>query len=192
MKRALTFVVLGLLPSFARAEPVVTVTVNVPEPPQVIVEAPAPLPPVPPPVPPPVIAPPPLVVVPPPAFAPEQCPAPTSCDYLDDLERRGRSKKIAGGLMIGIGMASLIGGAIAAGWAAVDHAAPASYGRYERDDAIIIGGAVASFLGGLTMLAGIPVTIVGSYQVGKARRLRATLAPVVGANQAGASLLVRF
>ena len=179
MKRALMLV--ALLPLAARAQPVVSVTVNAPE-----VEEPTPLP-APVVQPPVVIAQPPLVVIPPPpptAFAGGQCAVPTTCDYLDDLERRGRAKKIAGGLMLGIGGAALIGGAVAAGWAAYDHGIGGSVTQKQHDDdGIIIGGALVSLLGGLSMLAAIPVEIVGTYQVNKARKLR--LAPVIGMRNAG-------
>jgi hypothetical protein len=88
---------------------------------------------------------------------------------VDDLYRRGHAKKVAGGLMIGLGLASFIGGAAAAIYGAVG---PWGLRETPQQDAFIIGGSIASLAGGLIMIAGIPVSIVGSYQVDKAMRRR--------------------
>src|SRR5262249_54321501 len=96
---------------------------------------------------------------------------------VDDLYRRGRGKKIAGGLLIGLGVLSLVTGAAVAIAGAMPHFT--EYGGYgfgagysHHNQGMVVGGGSVAFLGGLSMLAGIPTIIVGNYQVGKARRLR--------------------
>src|SRR5262245_43563917 len=100
-----------------------------------------------------------IVPAPPPVYANFPSPA-------DDLERRGRSKKIAGGLMIGLGAAALVGGSIALGFV---HDASFLLTDSQQTN-LLVGGSIAALAGGLTLLAGIPVAIIGAHQVNKARR----------------------
>jgi hypothetical protein len=129
-----------------------------------------------------------------PPAAPDYVPAPPYAPPLDpvELEHRGKRKKIIGGLLIGVGTALSIAGAVlfidgawdsrCSGHEEHIHCAP-SPGDGEAQF-----GVGALLVGQIMTLVGIPVYVVGGRQMAKARRLaaRVALQPLVGSGGSGA------
>ena len=80
-----------------------------------------------------------------------------------ELVRRGHRKKVAGGVLMGIGSAMLAGGMVLV---AIDSASHHPGGPLEP------AGQILGLVGAPLILAGIPTYIVGGYQMDKGRRLQ--------------------
>jgi hypothetical protein len=127
-------------------------------------------------------------LTPPPPIAPPgycysplpPCPAPVDAD---DRERRGRSKKIAGAIMLGVGAALSVAGI---GLLATSRS-------YNESTHIPLGG-TALLVGQLSSIAGIPVYVVGAAQVDRARRWRGqwTVTPLSSSAGSGVVAQVGF
>jgi hypothetical protein len=114
-----------------------------------------------------------------------------------ELEHRGRSKKVAGAVLMGLGFGLA---AIGIG-VALDGALHAQCSGHEEHAVCVPSaattemdlGTTTAVVGTLMGLVGIPVYVVGSVQVAKARRLSAvTLQPLVSSTGAGAMAGVRL
>ena len=110
--------------------------------------------------------------VPPPATQPYYLPR---LEQPSELERRGRSKKLAGSLLMGLGAAVILGGAGLFGWG-LDGCRDLESQRNCIDNPTMIGGAAAVLVGLGLFIAGIPVYAVGVRQIRKAKRLSAQFA----------------
>ena len=86
----------------------------------------------------------------------------------EELVRRGHRKKVAGGVLMGIGSAMLVGGIVLV---AIDSANRRPGGPLEP------AGEIISAVGAPLLIAGIPTYIVGGYQMDKGKRLQIPPAP---------------
>jgi hypothetical protein len=110
--------------------------------------------------------------VPPPATQPYFVPR---LEQPSELERRGRSKKLAGSLLMGLGAAVILGGAGVFGWG-LNSCQDFESQRTCIDNPAMVGGAAAVLVGLGSFIAGIPVYAVGVRQIRKAKRLSAQFA----------------
>jgi hypothetical protein len=109
--------------------------------------------------------------VPPPATQPYFVPR---LEHPSELERKGRSKKLAGTLLMSLGAGVLLGGAGLFGWG-LDNCRGFESERTCIDNPAMVGGAAAVLVGLGAFIAGIPVYAVGVRQIHKAKRLSAQL-----------------
>jgi hypothetical protein len=100
--------------------------------------------------------------------------------------RPGRSY----GLLVG-GIAMLVGGALL-GAGGFILTAKGSLGEGSRCDACVGGGVTMMVAGGLTHLAGIPVTIVGGFKASRSASAPSRPAPAVAVGPAGGSVRWTF
>lgn len=123
-------------------------------------------------------------VAPPASVSPTECPA-LNYSRADRDYAPGRSKRVTGGMLLVLGIATLIPGAAMAGWA---HDYDPATDRPVSDlRAIKIGGGVAAAVGSLSVLIGIPVLAIGVREGHSARtERRVTFAPSVGPTVGGA------
>lgn len=111
-----------------------------------------------------------------------------------ELERRGQHKRVAGGVLMGLGAAlTILGMALAIDVAAnrqISCSGHEEHATCTPSPALteLQSGYVAAVGGQLLLLAGIPVYVVGSVQVARARRLAPQLAvqPLVSSAGGGA------
>src|SRR5262245_53012158 len=125
------------------------------------------------------------VIPPPPPGAPQWMPNPEA----QDLLQRGRRKKLAGALLMGIGGGVLLTGTALAAWAYTAN----DCGQFANmrgcvNNPVFQTGAVAIAVGFGALIAGIPVYAVGAAQVRRAQRMSLTLMPAPG----GASLQMQY
>jgi len=107
------------------------------------------------------------------------CP-PLSGQRVDrDLEP-GKGRRIGGAMMIGLGIATLIPGAVMTAWS-VDRDPTLQTSQSELDS-ILIGGATATAVGAASILAGIPVLVSGVRAGREARREGVVVAPSIQIN----------
>lgn len=108
--------------------------------------------------------------------APQGAPCgPLSYSRTDKDYHPGRNLRIAGGLMIGLGLATAAVGAGVAAWGA---AKDVGGDTTEHDkDVRVISGSVVAGIGGLSLIAGIPMVVEGVRQGRAAKERQFTLAP---------------
>jgi hypothetical protein len=99
----------------------------------------------------------------------------------------GRGQRVAGGMLVGLGLATLVPGAAILGWEERSYD-PIHDTRVDNINAIKTSSAVATALGGVSILVGIPVLVAGVRNGKKAAYERVTfmpsLAPTIGGAQA--------
>jgi hypothetical protein len=127
---------------------------------------------------------------------PAAAPASTECGPLnynraDKDQHPGRALRVTGGMFVGLGLATLIPGAAAVGWAEHDEHDPSH--PSSTIDGVKAGGAAAIAVGSLSFIVGIPLIAKGVHD-GKVARERppsvvsSNLAPTRGCGGALANL----
>jgi len=100
----------------------------------------------------------------------------------------GRGQRITGGMLVGLGLLTLVPGAAMLGWS--EHYDPAHDQPVDNLHQIKVAGAVATAMGAASVLIGIPVIAVGVHNGRKARSERVTLAPSLAPSNGGAQAAV--
>jgi hypothetical protein len=95
----------------------------------------------------------------------------------------GRSKRITGGMLVVLGIATLVPGAAMLGWS--ERHDPRTDQPVDDLRAIRISGAVATALGAASVLVGIPIVAKGYSEGKRERERRITLAPTLAPRNGG-------
>jgi hypothetical protein len=93
----------------------------------------------------------------------------------EELYQRGRRKQTAGALMVGLGLATMILVSTVHFFPDDEQRGWSRYDTRSHGESLGVGTSLGLLVGGLTMVAGLPVAIMGDYEIERARHLRASM-----------------